>query len=186
MSSRAAGCLKRHFLPCGPETRITRSIGVFDVLRVPSRIRRTRYESMSMTGHAVASAGIRDPVVIPHLRVASVKSIPSARRFFRVRSQIGVPPGNPIERHRSATSYCLCRLCPKDGRQTHMWRWYRLHRSAVILWRKMGLFHAHQAYVCERLPPSKFEELVCADESLKPVGGANGFESMAVDQGFTE
>ena len=56
-------------LPCGPETRVLRSIGVFDVPPCVFAYSPDAIRAHVMTLHAVASAGIRDPVVIPHLLV---------------------------------------------------------------------------------------------------------------------
>src|SRR5215472_18279562 len=56
-------------LPCGPETRITQSILIFDVPRRASAYSPDAIRVRVMRRHVAAFAGIRDPVVIPrHLR----------------------------------------------------------------------------------------------------------------------
>lgn len=57
--------LKCHYLPCGPETRGTRSVGILDVSRRVFAYSRDAIRVRVMTRYTAAFAGICDPVVIP-------------------------------------------------------------------------------------------------------------------------
>src|SRR5215475_16064910 len=65
--SRSSWCAWRESnpLPCGPETRITRSAGVLDVPRGTLAYSAHAIGVRVMMRHAATFAGIRDPVVIP-------------------------------------------------------------------------------------------------------------------------